>query len=172
VTFARKRPLLAIALGLAVVSIGLALLAVTTQATTKAPQRVVAPELPTKVVQGRAVNLASLRGKPAVVNFWASWCEPCRKEAPQLQSVVGKLPHGATLVGVDYMDQATPAHAFIAEYGWTFPLLDDPDGTVGDAYGVSALPNTFILDSTGHVVHRLVGPQTKASIEAALNGVS
>src|SRR5215813_1028711 len=68
-----------------------------------------APELPTTVLQPPRVTLADLRGGPALINFWASWCDPCRHEAPELERLNRSLPHGAGLVGVDYTDQEDAA---------------------------------------------------------------
>jgi cytochrome c biogenesis protein CcmG/thiol:disulfide interchange protein DsbE len=74
-----------------------------------------APELPSAVLQPPKVTLADLRGNPALINFWASWCDPCRKEAPELARLSRSLPHGAALVGVDYTDQEDSAREFIHE---------------------------------------------------------
>jgi cytochrome c biogenesis protein CcmG/thiol:disulfide interchange protein DsbE len=128
-----------------------------------------APELPRQVLVPPRQTLASLRGKPAAVNFWASWCEPCRKESPDLQSLYRSLHGRAGLVGVDYSDSAGNARDFIDEFGLGYPMLSDPDGKVGDAYGVTGLPATAILDTQGRIVTLLRGPQTAASVRKALS---
>jgi cytochrome c biogenesis protein CcmG, thiol:disulfide interchange protein DsbE len=127
-----------------------------------------APPLPTAVLQAPKVSLASLRGKPALVNFWASWCDPCRKEAPELERFDHSLHGAAQLVGVDYTDQAGSARSFIRQYGWTFPVLSDPNGTYGARYEFSGLPTTIVLDSRGRIVQTLRGPQTAADLHNAL----
>jgi cytochrome c biogenesis protein CcmG/thiol:disulfide interchange protein DsbE len=127
-----------------------------------------APELPTAVLQPPKVTLADLRGSPALINFWASWCDPCRKEAPELERLSRSLPQGARLVGVDYTDQEDSARDFIREYGWTFPVLSDPDGVVGARYAFSGLPTTVVIDSSGRIVETLRGPQTEADFREAL----
>jgi cytochrome c biogenesis protein CcmG/thiol:disulfide interchange protein DsbE len=127
-----------------------------------------APELPTQVLSGHRVDLASLRGKPALVNFWASWCGPCKQEAPQLKKFSATLGQRATLVGVDWGDAADNARSFIAKAGWTYPILRDPSQKVGTQYGINGLPTTFVLNADGDIVQTLQGPQTVGSLRAAL----
>jgi cytochrome c biogenesis protein CcmG, thiol:disulfide interchange protein DsbE len=127
-----------------------------------------APPLPSAVLQPPRATLASLRGKPALVNFWASWCEPCRKEAPELARLQRSLRGSAALVGVDYTDQSDAARSFVDRYGWTFPILSDPDGIYGARYDFSGLPTTVVLDSKGRIVETLRGPQTTADLRRAL----
>jgi cytochrome c biogenesis protein CcmG/thiol:disulfide interchange protein DsbE len=128
-----------------------------------------APPLPSAVLQAPKVTLAGLRGKPALVNFWASWCDPCRKEAPELERFERSLHGAARLVGVDYTDQADSARAFIDRYGWTFPVLEDPDGIYGARYEFTGLPATIVLDSHGRIVETLRGPQSQADLRQALS---
>src|SRR5215211_5567356 len=127
-----------------------------------------APELPSQVLSGRQVDLASLRGKPALVNFWASWCGPCKDEAPELKRFSEELDGGATLVGVDWGDDADNAREFIAKAGWRYPILRDPSQKVGTQYGLNGLPTTFVLNANGNIVQTLQGPQTAASLNQAL----
>jgi|SRR4051794_26865139 len=146
-----------------------AAVAVAVIASGKAPDRNgrPAPALPSAVLVAPAVTLASLHGHPVLVNFWASWCDPCRKEAPELS----RFSHGAgagRLVGVDWNDSKDGARRFIARYGWRFPNLRDGDGTVGNDFGLSGLPTTFVLDRRGRVIQALRGPQTVATLTRAL----
>jgi cytochrome c biogenesis protein CcmG/thiol:disulfide interchange protein DsbE len=127
-----------------------------------------APPLPTAVLQPPRVKLADLRGKPALINFWAAWCEPCRQEAPELEQLSRELHGTAALVGVDYTDRADAARSFIRKYGWTFPVLADPDGVYGARFGFSGLPTTAVLNSKGDVVELLRGPQNAADLHRAL----
>jgi cytochrome c biogenesis protein CcmG/thiol:disulfide interchange protein DsbE len=130
-----------------------------------------APPLPAKVLEPPAATIAGLRGRPAIVHFWASWCGPCQKEAGELARLSGRLGGRATLVGVDYTDAAGSARRFIARHGWHFPILADPDGQTGDAYGLAGLPTTFIVDADGRIVRRLTGPQTAAGLLRAIGSV-
>jgi len=130
-----------------------------------------APELPREVLVGPRTDLASLHGKPAFVNFWASWCDPCKEEAPELKRFDREIGDRAALVGVDWGDAADNARDFIAKSGWTYPILRDPSQKVGTAYGLNGLPTTFVLDSDGDIVQALQGPQTAGSLRRALASV-
>jgi cytochrome c biogenesis protein CcmG/thiol:disulfide interchange protein DsbE len=127
-----------------------------------------APKLPTQVLEGPRVDLASLRGKPALVNFWASWCKPCQQEAPELKRFDATLGNEANLVGVDWNDATDNAQKFIADSGWHYPVLRDGSQQVGYAYGLNGLPTTFVLNAQGQIVETLQGPQTAANLRQAL----
>ena len=127
-----------------------------------------APPLPTAVLVPPKVTVESLRGKPAVVNFWASWCEPCRKEARHLQRFHERNTGRVSVVGVSYTDSVAGARRFVQQYGWTFPNLSDPEGVAGSEYDLVGLPVTVILDSDGQIAARLRGPQTEASLNEAV----
>lgn len=128
-----------------------------------------APALPTDRVSGSAVTLASLRGRPSLVVFWASWCTPCEQEAPALERFARALHGRATLVGIDWSDPSlSGAKAFVRRFGWTFPNLRDPDETSGQRYGVSGLPTTYAIDGSGRIRETLRGPQTQATLAQAL----
>lgn len=122
-----------------------------------------APALPSRVLVGPRVEIASLRGRP-IIHFWASWCGPCVKEAPQLARLASELHGRATLVGVDWSDNPASAASFVRQHHWTFPVLIDSSGVVGNTYGLSGLPTTFLLDSQGRIIRRLIGPQTAAGL--------
>jgi cytochrome c biogenesis protein CcmG/thiol:disulfide interchange protein DsbE len=130
-----------------------------------------APALPTEVLVGPKVTLQSLRGKPALVNFWASWCTPCRKEAPELERLAASLGDRGRLVGVDWADSARNARAFAESHHWTYPNLRDADGGTGDRYRLTGLPTTFVLDAEGRIRQTLRGPQTTAGFSKALADV-
>jgi cytochrome c biogenesis protein CcmG, thiol:disulfide interchange protein DsbE len=127
-----------------------------------------APQLPAHALRGSAVTLSSLRGKPALVNFFASWCAPCIREAPDVQRAYTELAGRARMVAVDWNDGRSSALSFLERFGWTMPVLEDPSGLVGDSYGIDGLPTTFVLDSRGRIVKRLTGPQSPARLLAAV----
>jgi len=128
-----------------------------------------APALPTSVLHPPSITVAQLRGRPALVNFWASWCGPCRNEAPELARLSQQLGGRAHLVGVDWSDNAADARAFISRYRWTFPVLRDSNGEIGNRYGISGLPTTFVLNSAGQITATLRGPQNVRSFLTALD---
>ena len=134
-----------------------------------------AHELPAEHLAGAPATLPALlrsaHGRSSLVVFWASWCEPCRGEAPALERF-SQSPEGrGRMVGVDWSDARSSATAFIRHYGWTFPNLRDGNGTVGNSYELINLPTTFVLDSSGRVRRALRGPQTEDSLRRALRAV-
>jgi cytochrome c biogenesis protein CcmG/thiol:disulfide interchange protein DsbE len=128
-----------------------------------------APPLPTKALRPPGIDLAELRGKPALVDFFASWCGPCAEEAPTLRKLSEALGDKATVVGVDWDDVEGPARAFVRKNGWTFPVLSDASGAVGESYGVeTGLPTSFVLDPEGRIVNAFLGPQSEKTLRRAL----
>jgi cytochrome c biogenesis protein CcmG, thiol:disulfide interchange protein DsbE len=127
-----------------------------------------APPLPTRALAGPPTSLASLRGHPVLIDFFASWCAPCRAEAPTLERVARALGSRARVVAVDWSDSERFGRQFVSRYHWTFPVLDDPNGTAGYAYGIQGLPVAFVLDPAGRIVRRLVGPQSAAGFMRAV----
>jgi DsbE subfamily thiol:disulfide oxidoreductase len=130
-----------------------------------------APALPTQSLHQPKVTVGSLRGRPYLVNFWASWCPPCEEEAPDLARFAD-AGRGVRLVGVDLRDDAKRAQAFIDRYRWNFPILSDRDGAVAADWSVQGLPTTLVVDRRGQIVKTLNGPQTAASLAAAYPAVA
>ena len=110
-----------------------------------------APQLAGTALDGSRVDLASLRGRPVIVNFWASWCGPCREEFPLLQEKLAALgpTDGLQIVGVLYKDEPELAQRFLADFGATWPTIDDPDDGFAAAYRVAAPPQTYFIDRDG-----------------------
>jgi len=128
-----------------------------------------APPLPAKALRPPGIDLAELRGKPALVDFFASWCGPCAEEAPTLRKLSAALGGKATVVAVDWDDAGSAARAFVRKHDWTFPVLADPSGSVGESYGVDiGLPTSFVLDPEGRIVTTFRGPQSEATLRRAL----
>ena len=122
-----------------------------------------APPVVGETITGGAFDLAELRGTPVVLNFWASWCGPCRKEIPALAAFQAANPDLA-VVGVSYQDDPADALAFAEETGADWPSVID-DGPLGSAYGVPGLPATFFIDAEGRVVGRILGEATEATLQ-------
>jgi cytochrome c biogenesis protein CcmG, thiol:disulfide interchange protein DsbE len=93
--------------------------------------------------------LVSLRGKPVVVNIWASWCGPCKSEAPGLAREATRLQGKVQFLGVDIIDHLPPARAFIRKYGWPYPSVFDPTGAIRDDLGFIGQPITVVYDASG-----------------------
>jgi cytochrome c biogenesis protein CcmG/thiol:disulfide interchange protein DsbE len=128
-----------------------------------------APSFELPRLDGRRLSSAEFVGRVAVVNFWASWCLPCRDEAPVLQALwVAGRDQGLVVVGVNVWDPPQEARAFVARYGLTFPNGLDRDGRVAIAFGLAGVPETFVLDRSGLVARRFVGPVDPRSLAAEL----
>ncbi len=98
-------------------------------------------------------SLAAYAGQVVVLNFWASWCEPCQTEAPLLESAQPELlRHRATVLGVTYKDASPDSLAFVHRYDLTYPNLRDASGEFAGSYGTDQLPETFVIDRHGRVV--------------------
>ena len=115
-------------------------------------------------------SVADHRGKVVVVNFWASWCKPCREEMPLLQRTHERLQRdGSGLVlGIDSRDASEDALAFLREYDISFPSLRDRDGTYSRRFGGTGYPETFVLDADGAIVAARRFPVDQAWLDEAL----
>jgi len=107
------------------------------------------------------VSLASYRGRPVVLNFWASWCNPCKGEAAVLERDWTRYrSRGVKFLGVDYHDLASDARRFVSAHALTFTMLQDGSGRVTGSYGISQVPETYVLNRQGRIVAHLAGPIT------------
>jgi cytochrome c biogenesis protein CcmG, thiol:disulfide interchange protein DsbE len=113
------------------------------------------------------VSLASLRGQVVVLNFWASWCLPCKDEAPVLEAAWNKWrDEGVTIVGVDVQDFEGDALRFVDRYGVTYPILRDENNWTWGHYGLKGIPETWFVDRTGRLVgERIEGPITAERLD-------
>ena len=123
-------------------------------------------DLPLLDGTGRVV-LSSLRGKAVVLNFWASWCIPCKEEAPRLQAAWERWrDRGVVFVGVDAQDFRSDAKRFAARYGLTYPIVHDGKGSTLGRFGVSGFPETWFVDRQGRLVgERVQGPMSAQRLD-------
>jgi cytochrome c biogenesis protein CcmG, thiol:disulfide interchange protein DsbE len=111
------------------------------------------------LTSGKMSSLSAYRGHVVVVNYWASWCGPCRFESPLLQRWYMKMKNlGGVVLGVDTFDLSSDANSFIRQYHLSYPMLRDPGGKTKSAFGVTGFPESFVIDRTGHVAARERGP--------------
>ena len=110
--------------------------------------------------------LVGLRGRPVVVNVWASWCGPCRVEAPLLQRAAERYEGSVAFVGVDSRDDVEPARAFIRRYGITYPNLFDQSGAIRTWLGLRGFPTTYVFDRTGRLSASVIGGISEQALAA------
>lgn len=127
-----------------------------------------APPIAGKDLNGKPVNLASLRGNVVIVDFWASWCKPCKDEMPVLQRLHAKYgKHGLSVVGVSVDEEAGNAKAFAKKLKVTFPSIHDGDHAIAESYKPKKMPTSVIVDRKGVVrfVHAGFRPEDARKIE-------
>ncbi|MBW8485042.1 TlpA family protein disulfide reductase [Actinomadura sp. PM05-2] len=140
-----------------------------------ASARASTPSASGKTLEGEDLALSSFKGKVTVVNFWASWCAPCRGEAPSLEQVYGQnKAEGVQFVGVDFKDAAENAKAFQRKFKVTYPSFFDADGQIGLAFRdvpPNAIPSTLVLDRQGRVAARIIGATTFSKLNPLVTEV-
>jgi cytochrome c biogenesis protein CcmG/thiol:disulfide interchange protein DsbE len=128
-------------------------------------------ELP-RLQGGGSVALADFRGRPVVLNFWASWCVPCRDEAPVLASAQERWrDRGVVFLGIDTKDTRADALAFQAWYGMRSVSLADTRGTLQASYGVLGFPETFFIGRDGTIVAKYIGPIDRATLDTNIASI-
>jgi peroxiredoxin len=134
-----------------------------------------APDFSLGLLDGGEVTLSELRGKPVVLNVWASWCPPCRAEMPALEKSFRIYKEmGVVVIGVNttYQDSEKDAAAFVQEFGLTFPIALDQDGAMSKIYLITGLPTTFFIDSQGIIRTVIVGgPMSEAVIQTNIEAL-
>lgn len=123
-----------------------------------------APNFTFTTFDGQTINTADLKGKGVVVNFWASWCDPCRDEAAFLQEASEReKDKGIIFLGLDYLDQEPQAKAYLAQYGITYPSGPDIQSQAARQYGIKGVPETYFVSPQGEIVQAVIGPITSAA---------
>jgi thiol-disulfide isomerase/thioredoxin len=118
------------------------------------------PDFKLSSLDGMATSLIDFRGRPLILNFWASWCGPCREEMPLLQQVYEGLGDRIFVVGINYAEPSSHVLSFTHTIGVTFPILLDSKGEVAKRYQIAGFPTTFFLNSEGKLVAYHVGALT------------
>jgi cytochrome c-type biogenesis protein len=124
----------------------------------------IAPDFTLAGDDGQTYQLSALRGQPVLVNFWASWCVPCREEMPAFEQAFQQYGDGLTILAVGYGEDIAQIGEYRAEMEVNFPLLSDQDMAVGDSFGVKGLPSTFVIGPDGRIVQVHYGPLTAEQI--------
>jgi peroxiredoxin len=133
-----------------------------------------APKATLMSLEGKPISLRPTDGKPLVINFFASWCPPCKAETPQLNAFAydqSTKAHGAEMLGVVFNDADSAAKQFGINEGILYPLLSDTGGVVASEYGVTSPPTTFLIDASGVVVRAWVGQVTAQILDEAVASV-
>jgi cytochrome c biogenesis protein CcmG/thiol:disulfide interchange protein DsbE len=131
------------------------------------------PQIPSfslpQLVSADRLGSTSLRGKAGVINFWASWCIPCREEAPLLEDASRRLAsRGLTVLGIDHQDFAGDARGFVRRYGMTYPTVVDKGDKLYTSFGLTGVPETFCTNRAGKVVAHIPGAVTRQTLDQCI----
>ena len=129
-----------------------------------------APPFALKAINtGEMIDIARLRGKPVILNFWATWCVPCYQEHPVLVENAQRIGSNVQFVGVVFNDSEDKINAFLRQRGSAYPTLLDEQGKTAIAYGVGGVPETYFINSKGVIVAKFAGPMTTEVLQANLS---
>lgn len=118
-----------------------------------------APNFDTVDLKGDVWSLSKLKGKVVFINFWATWCEPCRDEMPSMQNLYNKIPKDKfEMIALFNNDNETAVKNFVSKLGLTFPILSDEFNFAGPKFGITGIPETFIVDKQGIIREKFIGP--------------
>ncbi len=135
-------------------------------------ERRAAPEFTRPGLDGGTISLSGLRGKVVMLDFWSSWCPPCRREAPVLAQVYREYQgRNVEFVGVAVWDDGQDVLRYVREYDLPYPNVLDDKGRVAIDYGVAGIPEKYFIDESGNVVRSFVGPMEPGSLRAILDGL-
>ncbi|MFC4618813.1 thiol-disulfide oxidoreductase ResA [Camelliibacillus cellulosilyticus] len=115
-----------------------------------------APNFSLKTLDGKTVKLSDFRGKGVVLNFWGSWCEPCKYEMPFINEAYQKRPKNVEVLGVNIQESPIVVQNFVRQDHIGFPILLDSKGSVTEAYNIQPIPTTFLIDKNGKIVKKIV----------------
>lgn len=124
----------------------------------KVKEKQIAPDFTLKDEEGKTHKLSDYRGKVVVLNFWATWCPPCRREMPSMERAHKRwTKEGIEIIAVNIGDDEDKIFAFTGEYDLSFTILMDPDSSMYKIYKVPGLPTTYVIDTEGYIIYRALG---------------
>ena len=134
-----------------------------------------APDFTVYDAGGNTVKLSDYRGKPVVLNFWASWCGPCKAEMPHLQSMYNQYGGSVIFLMINLTDGSREtkqsAQSFISTNGYTFPIYFDTQRSASTAYGISSIPSTFFISKAGDIQSRQIGQISASALESGIHSI-
>ena len=133
-------------------------------------QKAQAPRFSLQDTAGASHSIQPGDGKIYVINFWATWCPPCRNEMPEMNAFAGKYKDKVTFYAVDLQEEGSKVQAFLKDNGYTLPVLLDQEGKAATLYKVRVVPTTVILDEKGNILQRHEGMATAQQLEGFLKG--
>lgn len=136
-------------------------------------ERKAAQDFTLTMLQGEQVSLSDYKGKIVILNFWTSWCGPCKEEMPHMQSFAEKHPDIAMLaVNLTSMDLGMDAvKQFVHDFGLTFPILLDEADVVGQQYSILTIPTSYIIDTEGRIFKEVIGPMDEGMMEELVSAL-
>ena len=124
-----------------------------------------APEFQLQTSDGNMVSLSDYRGKAVMLNFWATWCAPCRSEMPDMEKVYKeKLGQDVVILAVNVQEAQVPVQAFVDRFSLTFPILMDVNGDLVEEYGIQSLPTSYFIDKQGRIASFSLGALNESAI--------
>ncbi len=130
----------------------------------------VAPNFTIHTFDGKPFSLSQQRGKVVLINFWASWCGPCRSEAPEMNAIWDEYKNrGVTFIGVAYLDNEKDSLSFMREFGVEYPNGPDDGTLVSGKFHIKGVPETYVVDQKGNLVLTIPGPTTANDLRAFLD---
>jgi cytochrome c biogenesis protein CcmG/thiol:disulfide interchange protein DsbE len=131
-----------------------------------------APNFTLAQLDGRPITLSQLHGQIVVINFWASWCTDCQVEQAALDRTWQQFQNsGVVVIGVNFEDTTTDARNYVQSAGVTYPIVEDAGSRTALAYGLRGVPETFVVNRSGHIVNHLIGPVDASQLTSEINSM-